>query len=165
MMTAGAQSPDRELRFTRSGQAVPFWVASAVLAAAAITLAATSIYRNGNPQLPHPVWLLVPLALAGLAARLAVRLTRHAYLVLSSIGIEIYPFFRPAAGMRLVVWQEVAAAEVDARVTLLTLHHNAAKTSGIHLSLKPVRPDRRMLLAMAVIRRVESVMQGRDLCP
>jgi hypothetical protein len=55
--------------------------------------------------------------------------------------------------MRLVVWQEVAAAEVNTRTTVLTLHHDAAKTSGIHLSLKPIRADRRRLLAKAVIGR------------
>jgi len=147
-------SPDQELRFTRAGQAVLFWVLAAVFSAAAVTLAATAIYRDINPQLPHPAWALAPLALALLAARLAVRLTRHAYLILTPLGIEIFPFFRPAAGMHLVVWQEMAAAEVNAATTVLTLHHDAARTSGIHLSLKPIRADRRALLAKAVIGRV-----------
>ncbi len=89
--------------------------------------------------------------------RLAINLTRHAYLILTPLGIEIFPFFRPAAGMTLVAWQEVAAAEVDAAITRLTLHYDAAKTSGIHLSLRPVRTDRRDLLAKAVIGRVGAV--------
>lgn len=152
-MTARVRSPEQELRFTRAGQAVGFWLLAAVLAMAAVTLAATAIYRDSNPLLPHPAWALVPLALALLAARLALRLTRHAYLILTPLGIEIFPFFRPAAGLRLVVWQEVAAAEVNARMTVLTLHHDAAKTSGIHLSLKPIRAERRALLATAVIGR------------
>lgn len=153
-MAAGVQSPEKELRFTRSGQAVLFWMASAVLTAVAVTLAATSIYRDVNPQLPHPAWALVPLGLAVVLARLAVNLTRHAYLILTPLGIEIFPFFRPAEGMRLVVWQEVDTAEVNAVTTLLTLHHDGEKTSGIHLSLKPIRADRRELLAKAVIGRV-----------
>jgi len=148
------EAPPQELRFTRSGQAVVFWVLAAVLAAVAVTLAATSYYRDSNPQLPHPLWALGPLVLALLAARFAAGLTRHAYLILSPLGIEIFPLFRPAARMHLVVWQEIAAAEANARTTVLTLHHDAAKTSGIHLSLKPVRADRRSLLAMAVIGRV-----------
>jgi hypothetical protein len=150
----GPSRPAQELRFTRSGQAVLFWVLAAVLAAVAVTLAATSIYRDSNPQLPHPAWALVPLSLAVLAARLAAHLTRHAYLILTPLGIEIFPFFRPAAGMRLVVWQEVAAAEVNPAATLLTLHHDAAKTAGIHLSLKPIRADRRSFAAQAVIGRI-----------
>jgi hypothetical protein len=156
-MAGAVQSPEKELRFTRSGQAVVFWVASAIFTAGAVTLAATSLYRGENPRLPHPLWALVPLVLALASARLAVNLTRHAYLILTPLGIEVFPFFRPAAGMRLVVWQEVDSAELNAAGTVLTLHHDAAKTSGIHLSLKPVRADRQALLARAVMGRA-----GRD---
>jgi hypothetical protein len=158
-MAGQVQSPEKELRFTRSGQAVVFWVLSAVFTAVAVTLAATSIYRDINPDLPHPAWVLLPLGLALVSARLAVGLTRHAYLILTPLGIEIFPFFRPAQGMRLVVWQEIAEAEVDSEMTRLTLHHDASKSSGIHLSLKPVRADRRALLARAVVGRARS---GRD---
>ena len=152
-MARRVKSPEQELRFTRSGQAVVFWVLVAVFCAMAMTLLATAHYRDINPQLPHALWALAPLVMAVLAARLAIGLTRHAYLILTPLGIEIFPFFRPAAGMRLVTWQEIAAAEVNADTTVLTLHHDAAKTSGIHLSLKPIRADRRQMLATAVIRR------------
>lgn len=153
-MVAKIQSPEKELRFTRSGQAAIFWVLAAVLAASSITLLATAIYRDINPLLPHPAWALLPLAIAAALARLAFSLTRHAYLILTPLGIEIFPFFRPANGMRLVTWQEIAAAEVNPKTTQLTLHHNAEKSSGIHLSLTPIRADRRTLLAKAVIGRV-----------
>lgn len=155
-MTAGlVQAPEKELRFTRSGQAVIFWLVAAVLAAVAVTLLATSVYRDVNPQLPHPVWALVPLMLAAVSAWVAVGLTRHAYVILTPLGIEIFPFIRPAAGMRLVVWQEIHSAETDQRQTRLTLHRDAQKSSGIHLSMRPVRADRRGLLGKAVIARVE----------
>jgi hypothetical protein len=155
-MAGKVQSPEKELRFTRSGQAALFWLLSAMFTAVAVTLAATSIYRDVNPQLPHPAWALAPLALALLTARLAVSLTRHAYLILTPLGIEIFPFFRPSEGMRLVVWQEVDTAEVNDELTRLTLHHDAAKGSGIHLSLKPIRKDRRALLAKAVVGRAQA---------
>lgn len=153
-MTKKVQSPEKELRFTRSGQAGLFWIGAAVLASVALTMLATAPYRNINPDLPHPACALVPLAFSLIFARVAVWLTRHAYLILTPIGIEIFPFYRPATGMRWVVWQEIAHAEVNSQNTLLTLHHDTAKTSGIHLSLKPIRPDRRTLLAKAVIGRV-----------
>lgn len=152
-MAAPIQSPEKELRFTRAGQAVVFWILAAVLAAAALTLIATSIYRDINAALPHPLWCLVPLAFSILSARVAVNLTRHAYLILTPLGIEIFPFFRPAAGMNLVSWQEIDSAEVDSKLLLLTLHCNAEKTSGVHLSLRPIRSDRRPLLAKAVVAR------------
>jgi lysylphosphatidylglycerol synthetase-like protein (DUF2156 family) len=153
-MAAKIQSPEKELRFTRSGQASLFWMASAVLTAMGVTVLATAIYRDINPDLPHPAWALVPLAFAAFMAHTAVSLTRHAYLILTPLGIEIFPFFRPASGMRLVTWQEVNHAEVNEEKTRLTLHHDAGKTSGIHLSLTPIRSDRRTLLAKAVIGRI-----------
>jgi hypothetical protein len=153
-MAATIQSPEKELRFTRSGQASHFWVGAAVLTSVAITLLATSIYRDINPRLPHPAWASVPLILAAVMARLAIGMTRHAYLILTPLGIEIFPFFRPAEGMRLVLWQEVDHAEVDEKATRLTLHHDAGKSSGIHLSLTPIRTDRRTLLAKAVLGRL-----------
>ena len=160
-MSPGAvQSPEKELRFTRSGQAVGFWILGAVSAAAALTMAATSLYRDVNPLLPHPAWALVPLAAAIICARLAAHLTRHAYLILTPLGIEIFPFFRPSSGMRLVLWQELDSAEADAGLARLTLHHDAAKTSGIHLSLRPVRTERRPLLVRAVTERL--AMQTRS---
>ncbi len=153
-MAASLQSPEQELRFTRSRQAVAFWLAAAVMAMAGIVIVAVSFHRVENPELPHPAWALVPVALSIVLARTAVRLTRHAYLILTPLGIEIFPFFRPAAGMRLVAWQEVTGMDTDSALTRLTLHHNTEKTSGIHLSLRPIRADRRHLLAEAVRRRL-----------
>lgn len=159
-MASNIQSPEKELRFTRSGQAAGFWLAAATLAAAALTLAVTSFYRDINPSLPHPAWALAPLAASIAATRLAWRLTRHAYLILTPIGIEIFPFLRPSAGMNLVVWQEIESMETDAAGKRLTLHHNAGKTSGIHLSLRPIRSDRRDLLLKAVEGRLKADGRG-----
>jgi hypothetical protein len=153
-MAVRIQAPEKELRFTRSGQATGFWLVSAVLAGVAITLAATSSSRDINPFLPHPAWAIPPALLALLAIKVAIGLTRHAYLILTPLGIEIFPFFRPAHGMKLVTWQEVASAEVNPGNNVLTLHHNAEKSAGIHLSLRPIRADRRSLLAKAVIGRL-----------
>ncbi len=148
------QSPEKELRFTRSGQAVSFWILSAVLVAAALILGVTASNRDVNPRLPHPAWALLPLGLAAVVGKFAFSLTRHAYLILTPLGIEIFPFFRPSQGMQLVMWQEVSEAEVSDDFTLLSLHRDAEKTSGIRLSLRPIRGDRRCLLAKAVIGRL-----------
>lgn len=163
-MAAGILAPEKELRFTRSGQAVVFWLSAAVIGAIAVTLIATSSYRDVNPRLPHPAWTLLPLACAVVLFRLAWRLTRHAYLILTPLGIEVFPFFRPGNGMQWVAWQEIASVEVNAARTRLTLHHDAAKTSGIHLSLRPIRADRRELLIKAVAGRGKSDTHQDD-CP
>ena len=154
MSVAEVQSPERELRFTRSGQAVGFWLLAAVFAAIGITMLATAIYRDVNPRIPHAAWAVIPLLLSAASAKLAVSLTRHAYLILTPLGIEIFPFFRPAAGMQMVLWQEIDSAEADTGNSVLTLHRDAAKTSGLHLTLRPLRGDRRELLVRAVLGRL-----------
>jgi hypothetical protein len=56
--------------------------------------------------------------------------------------------------MRLVLWQEIDAVEFDERMTHMTLHFDAAKTSGVHVSLRPIRASLRVALAKAVRGRV-----------
>jgi len=146
--------PAKELRFTRSRQATGFWVAAAVLAAVAVVLAVSGLERATNPALPHPGWAVLPAVAAWALARLALRCIRHAYLILTPLGIEIFPFLRPAQGMQLVAWGEIHAAEVDAAHRRLTLHFNPGKSAGIVLSLAPLRRDRRAWLAQAVQRRL-----------
>ena len=70
------------------------------------------------------------------------------------MGLEIFPFYRPAKGMQVVMWQEIHDVEVDEKRHLLTLHFNDDKTAGMHLSMKPVRRKTRSLLAKAVLGRV-----------
>jgi len=147
--------PGKKLRFTRSRQALLFWLAAAMILACAVVLFATSRYRFANPALPHPGWAMIPLAVGCALAALAMRLTKHAYLIVTPLGIEIFPFFRPALGMQLIVWSEIHSAEVDARHSRLTLHRDAAHSSGIHLSLAPIDPRKRDLLARAVLSRLE----------
>lgn len=144
--------PQKELRFTRSGQAVGFCVAGAVMFGIAVTLAATGYYRAINPAVPHPAWA-VPFGAGAFGFfALARHLTKHAYLILTPLGLEVFPFFRPAQGMQMVMWQEIAEAEVVE--TRLTLHFNEEKTAGMHLSLRPVGRKSRSLLAKAVLGRV-----------
>lgn len=147
--------PQKELRFTRSGQAVGFCVAGAVLCGVAVTLVATGYYRPENPELPHPGLAAPCVVLAACAFFLASRLAKHAYLILTPIGLEIFPFFRPAKGMQMIFWQEIRAAEIDGRGKWLTLHFNEERTAGMHLSLSPVRKKLRDLLAKAVLGRVK----------
>ena len=101
------------------------------------------------------VWgaiLLIVLAVG--LIRLAWRCTKHAYILLSPIGVEVFPLFRPAATMQVIPWQQIDSAEIGRR--RLTLHFTAEKSAGIHLSLSPIAKDRRELLAKAIQGRFRS---------
>lgn len=147
--------PQKELRFTRSAQAVKFCILGAVLVGVGVTLLATGIYRETNPELPHPAWAAPCFVLAVGSFLLAMHLAKHAYLILTPMGLEVFPFFRPSKGMQLVMWQEISAAELDAGVTRLTLHYNTEKTAGMHLSLRPIRRGLRALLVKAIQGRAK----------
>lgn len=152
--------PHKELRFTRAGQAAVFWMGAAVAATAGLVFLLLIPYRSEHPELPHPGWSAIPIILAWVLTRLAWRCARHAYILLSPIGIEIFPFFRPDANLQVVPWAQIDDAEVND--TRLTLHFNPEKTSGIHLSLAPLSRNARQLLAAAIRGRMSS---GRQTTP
>lgn len=154
MSVSGVSAPEKELRFTRAGQARLFWILSAMLVGVAVTLFATAFYRHVNPEIPHAGWALLPLMASFAVGKLALGLTRHAYVILTPLGIEVFPFFRPTSGMNVIFWQEIHAAEVDPGMKVLTLHRDEARTSGVHLTLRPIHPDRRGLLTRAVLGRL-----------
>jgi hypothetical protein len=146
--------PQKELRFTRAGQALPFMVMAAGSFMAALVFLLLAPHRADHPVLPHPAWGVLPLLLALGLARLAWHCAKHAYILLSPIGVEIFPLFRPASTMQVIPWAQIVAAEIDR--SRLTLHFTAEKTSGIHLSLAPLAKDRRELLARAIRGRFPS---------
>ncbi len=146
--------PEKELRFTRSGQAVGFGVLGAILMGAAVTFVATGVYRSEHPELPDPLWALPCIVIALFCFWLTRHLAKHAYVILTPLGLEIFPFFFPSKNLRLVLWQEIVAAEISDDEKWLTLHFNEEKSSGLHLSLKPMDRKFRSLLAKAVLGRV-----------
>ena len=146
LMPASA-APFTELRFTRSRQAVTFVIAGVVLLCVA---AAAALWWVQWVDRPGWLWIvaLVPLLLSWACLRSAASMTRHAYLLLSPIGIEIFPFFRPSQNMQLVSWSEIELAEVpvDQRMLILSL----AGGGKIFISLDPVKLSARPLLARAI---------------
>lgn len=154
MSSSRVKSPDQELRFTRSEQAMVFWITGAVCLMCALVFLLLIPYRKDNPELPSPAWAAVPLAIAFLAGRIALRCTRHAYFILTPLGIEIFPLFRPDKHLRLVVWNEIDHAETPESKPLLILHHDSERKSGVVLSLTPIAKNRRDLFLRAVEGRL-----------
>lgn len=143
--------PHKELRFTRIGQAQSFMVIAAVSFAFALLIAITAFM--GHPSFRW--WMTLPfLALAIVLARLSGRCARHAYLILTPLGIEIFPLLKPEKNLNLVYWTQIEEAEFNQDLTLLKLHYNREKTAGIILSLKPILEKKRPLLRKALLGRI-----------
>lgn len=146
--------PHRELRFTRAAQAIPFWIGGAICGAATIVLIIISTYRGENPELPHPVWAIIPLTLCYLCIRVALHCTKHAYLILSPLGLEVIPLIKPEKHMRLIYWGEIDSFEMGE--SLLTLHFDSEQKGGVHLELAPIPKVKLPLLKEALEGRIKS---------
>ena len=152
------EKPFKELRFTRSQQAVTFVIAGVVCVSVAGGLLVLWFSRVNGPN--SPWWALIPLTAAWACFRLAAHLTRHAFLLLSPIGIEIFPFFRPSQNMTLFSWGEIQNAEVSEDTKLLTLTLAGYTDSKVIISLDPVKPGSRPLLAKAIAGVMEKRAGG-----
>lgn len=149
------EKPFKELRFTRSRQAVTFVIAGVLFLCPAGGLLALWLWRVNGPL--SLWWALLPIIAAWACLRLAVQLTRHAFLLLSPLGIEIFPFWRPAQNMQLFSWAEIQHAEVSDDASLLTLTLAGYDDAKVIISLDPIKLSARPLLRKAV----EGVIERR----
>ena len=147
--------PHKELRFTRAHQALHFsWGASLALAAAVglALLTWTSWDKAGEPLI-HGWWLpLLPLPALAAALWAAAWCSTHAYLLLSPVGVEIFPLFFPSRGYRLIPWAQISAMRIEKNCVVLDFQGGG----GIVLGLDPIRPQTRPLLVEALQRRLAS---------
>lgn len=152
--------PEKELRFTRTRQAAQFFVLTAVLAMVSLGTFSAMFSKWGpnDPDFEQFCWLaLIPLPFAALTLRFAIRCIRHAYILLSPLGVEIFPFFKPEKNLQIIFWAEIHAAEFHPSSPLLTLHTDANHTSGIVATLAPISPTHRQLLKAALDKRLAPV--------
>lgn len=142
--------PEKEIRFTRSAQAQTFAIAGAIAVGVAATLYATAFEGTGSPV---PKWAFIPfLPLAAALFFLSYRCAKHAFLILSPVGIEFFPFFKPAQNFRVWNWSEFHHGEVIGK--RLLLHFTEEETGGAVISLSPLTTRSRELLDTAIEGRM-----------
>lgn len=144
--------PEKELRFTRSAQGRRFAILSAISTAATLVLA-VAFAMNWEPVSRY-FWLAIPLGFAVMFGLLAARCLRHAYIILSPLGIELFPFFKARENLQIIYWSDLHHAEVSDDLQHLKIHRDAAHTSGIVATLSPLAPQQRALLKRAVDGRM-----------
>lgn len=152
--------PGKELRFTRSGQAIHFAVAAIVCACAVFALLTLGLMPWHADDAPFlPVWWpgLLPVIPMLAFLWLAVFCASHAYLILSPVGVEIFPFWAPAENFRLVAWQQIRGYRVDGPFLFLEFGESTGQ-GGVVLSLAPLRQVQRELLVHAIDQRVSPMI-------
>lgn len=145
--------PHKELRFTRARQAMTFLFAGLLLLLAAVFLwvKATPIVGNAageQPAVGSPLWGFLPFLPAVWSFWVAAHCARHAFLILTPLGIEIFPFWFPSKNMQVVYWSEVAGAGVTEDLKTLTIDREGG--GGAVVSLAPMATRQRPLLKRAV---------------
>ena len=156
-------APEKEVRFTRARQAMTFVLIGIVLSCVSLALfmlALPGLTGRQQPTLSSYAYSLIPLPFVVASFWMAMRLTRHAYLILTPLGIEIFPFFRPEKNMHLLYWSEIEDARVSPDLRLLTIEHGGG--SRAFISLTPVRANLRPLLKRAIDGTVAKTREGAD---
>lgn len=144
--------PEKELRFTRARMAPMFFGLSALFVAVSMGLFILSTQDWGmkGPLLDGWWWACFPLLLVAYwMLRMGLHCTRHAYIILSPLGVEIFPLFKAKHNLQVIYWTQVADAEV--KNNELYLHFTEEKKSGVVACLMPIPEERRLLLEKAII--------------
>lgn len=144
-------NPEKEIRFTRSQQARNYAVLGAILISVAATLLATVIWGKGSSV--HPLAAVPFLLLAAGVFWLSFHCARHAFIILSPVGIEFFPFVKPSQNFRVWAWSEFHHAEIIG--SQLYLHFNSEETGGAVISLRPLAARSRELLDVAIEGRMD----------
>ena len=161
-MVSGPKSinePHKEIRFTRGAQASLFGILAAVSGGSSIFLLIFSLNTGTTPM--ACLWALAPASISLIFFRLSLRCIRHAYLIMTPIGIEIFPFFKPQDNLRVIYWSEISQVEIDQSNRLL-IHLSGDPPSGIIASLKPLLSRQRDLLAEAIDGRMSQGTEKRE---
>lgn len=147
----------KELRFTRSRQASQFFILSAFLLMLGVAslIALFASWGPDDVDFQFYAWFcLLPLIPAYFTLRIGIHCIRHAYILLTPMGVEVFPFFKPEKNLQVIFWQEIDSFDLDD--CLLTLHSSPEKTSGTALTLKPLASEQISLLRKAIEARTSS---------
>ncbi len=150
-------SPEQELRFTRSRQALTFLTAgiTALCLAGVIFFTASPAAGNAGDQpiaVHSPWWFLFALAPAGLCLWVVVHCMRHAFIILTPLGIELFPFWLPARNMQVIYWAEIKEAGVSGNLKTFTI---MCRGRQIMAALAPIPVSGRILLKQAIEGRMK----------
>ncbi len=146
-----SKNPEQELRFTRDAQGRR-WGIAAVAALALATGCLLGLFIAPPDASAVPLWVSAALtaAVAAACTWIAIYCLSHAFLILSPVGVEIFPFFYPSRGLQVILWQEIGNARIEGGHLMLDFPSGG----GIGLSLAPLGPRNRILLIEAIDRRI-----------
>ena len=149
--------PEKEIRFTRSTQATLFFFLGSLSTMICIGTLFNEFVNWGpsHPSFKAYWWLsLIALIPAAIFFRIGVHCARHAYIILTPMGLEIFPFWKPEKNLQVVFWSDIDHAEFKEHQMIL--HFNKEETGGIVSSLKPIGKNNYPFLQKAINGRLNT---------
>lgn len=142
----------QEIRFTRNAQAAHFFVLALVFLCVGMALYFLSLdlWKTEGPVFEQSWYGLLMLPLVGLAIWAGVHLAKHAYMIFSPVGIELFPFFHPSKNMQVLYWQEVEDLAITPDGKMLEVTLLSEGEHKIFIATAPMRQNSRELLAKTI---------------
>ena len=142
----------QEIRFTRNAQAAHFFFLALILACLGIGLYCLSLdlWKTQEPLLQRGWYGLLTLPFVAGALWVGVHLARHAYMIFSPVGIELFPFFFPSKNMQVLYWNEIEDLRLTANEKMLEVTLLSEGEHKVFIALAPLRADSRALFAKTI---------------
>lgn len=151
----------KEIRFTRNAQALHFFVLALLFfcLGAGLYLVSLDFWSVSQEPLLQQSWyglLTLPFILGFLW--LGVHLVRHAYLIFSPVGIELFPFFFPSKNMEVLYWAEVQDVRLTADKKMMEVTLTGEPERKVFVTTAPLDKASRLLLE----HTLDGIRERRD---
>jgi len=90
----------------------------------------------------------------------AVNCVRHAFIILTPLGIELFSFWFPSKNLQVIYWTEIDNAIVTE--DMKTLEIQCQGGSKVFVALAPITADRLPYLKRAIEGRIEQSKESKD---
>ena len=153
----------KEIRFTRNAQAAHFFGLALCFLCVGIGLYLLSLEIwsvSREPLLKRSWYGLVVLPFVGVCVWVGMHLAKHAYMIFSPVGIELFPFFKPTKNMAVFYWSEIEDLQMtaDGKMMEVTLISEGDHTNKVFVTTAPLRKASRALL----VHTVERIREKRE---
>ncbi len=150
--------PEKELRFTRARQGLTF------VAFGGIFLCITFWIWFSNTTINEiSIRLIITLILFSLSLIciwVAVNCVRHAFIILTPLGIELFPFWFPSKNLQVIYWTQIDNAIVTE--DMKTLEIQCQGGGKVFVALAPITVDRLPYLKRAIEGRMAQAKEPKD---
>ena len=154
----------KEIRFTRNAQAVHFFLLGLGFFCIGLTLWLLSLdvwTVSTGPVLESPWWALTTLPFIAASTWWGIHLAKHAYMIFSPVGIELFPFFFPSKNMEVFYWSEIGHVSFEANQGLLEISLAGEAERKVFVTTTPLNRASRALLA----KTIEGIQARRSASP